>query len=95
MKLIDFLIGLTLMNAMPHFVLGVWKARMISAFGFGNTQNIIYGLLNFVVAMSLYIYEYGVDQILDNGIFVGALSVLVIYFITGKFWRDLFNKKMK
>jgi hypothetical protein len=35
---IDFLIGLTLMNAMPHFVLGVWKGRMLSAFGFGNAS---------------------------------------------------------
>ncbi len=25
MDLLDFLIGLTLINAMPHFVLGVWS----------------------------------------------------------------------
>lgn len=39
MNLIDLLIGLTLMNAMPHFILGVWKGRMLSAFGFGDYKN--------------------------------------------------------
>ena len=34
MNAIDFIIGLTLMNAMPHFVIGVWKGRILSAFAF-------------------------------------------------------------
>ena len=39
MNFIDFLIGATLMNAMPHYVLGIWQGRMFSAFGFGNRQS--------------------------------------------------------
>ena len=92
MTIIDFFIGLTLMNAMPHFVLGTWHARMFSAFGFGDRQNIAYGLLNFAISVSLYLYQYGLDHLINNGIYVGALAVLFIYFLTGHFWRNLFYK---
>jgi len=36
---------------MPHLVLGIWKARMFSAFGFGDKQNIAYGLLCFIISI--------------------------------------------
>lgn len=45
MNWIHFIISATLMNAMPHLVLGTWKGRMFSAFGFGDKQNIAYGFL--------------------------------------------------
>jgi hypothetical protein len=93
MNLIDFIIGATLMNAMPHLVLGIWKGRMISAFGFGNKQNIAYGFLCLVISVSLFTYQYGINKIFDNGIYSGALTILLIYFITGQFWYKLFNKK--
>jgi hypothetical protein len=72
MDVIDFFIGLTLMNAMPHFVLGIWKARMFSAFGFGDTKNILYGLLNFIISVGLFLYKYGMERLLANGIYAGA-----------------------
>ena len=93
MNIIDLLIGLTLMNAMPHFVLGIWKGRMLSAFGFGNTKNILYGLLNFVISLSLFVSRYGIEQLLKNGIYLGALLILIIYFLTGSFWYTLFRQK--
>lgn len=93
MNLIDFIIGLTLMNALPHFVLGIWKRRMLSAFGFGNLQNILYGLLNFVISLSLYLYQYGMDHLLSNGIYLGALTLVVIYFLTSKVLFNIFNKQ--
>lgn len=93
MDLVDFLIGATLMNAMPHFVLGIWKGRMFSAFGFGNWQNILYGISNFVIALGLFQFKYGFAQLLQHGIFVGALSILVIYLFTGQFWYSLFREK--
>ncbi len=92
MDLIDFLIGFTLMNAMPHFVLGVWGGRMFSAFGFGNNQNIAYGLLNFLISISLFLFRHGIEGLWENGLFAGAGLVLVIYFLTGHFWRNLFQK---
>lgn len=93
MTLIDFIIGATLMNAMPHLVLGIWKARIFSAFGFGDMKNIAYGLLCFGTSIGLFIYKYGVAAIPDNGIYTGALAILVIYILTGHFWYKLFNKK--
>lgn len=95
MTWIDFVIGATLMNAMPHLVLGIWKGRMFSAFGFGNKQNIAYGFLCLVFSLGLYIYQYGANKILDNGIYLGALTLLLIYFVSGHIWYKLFNNNKK
>lgn len=95
MNWIDFIIGATLMNAMPHLVLGIWKGRMFSAFGFGDKQNIAYGFLCLTISLVLFIYKYGADKIFDNGIYSGALALLLIYFLTGQFWYRLFNNKDK
>jgi len=83
------------MNAMPHYVLGIWKRRMLSAFGFGNTQNIMYGLLNFTISIGLYLYQYGLNHLLSNGIYLGAVTMLVIYFLTSKVLFNVFNKSPK
>ena len=92
MTIVDFLIGLTLMNAMPHFVLGVWRGRMLSAFGFGDIKNILYGILNFTISVGLFLYKYGLEKLQENGIFAGALVLLVIYFLTGQYWYSTFHK---
>jgi len=91
--ILDFIIGATLMNAMPHLVLGIWKGRMFSIFGFGNKQNIAYGSLCLIASISLYIYNHGLEKMLEDKIYCGALALLLIYFITGKFWYWLFNKR--
>src|SRR5690349_17350262 len=93
MDIVDFIIGLTLMNAMPHFVLGIWKGRMFSAFGFGDLQNISYGLLNAAISLGLFLYKHGPEQLLVNGIYTGALTLLVIYFLTGRFWYSIFHER--
>ena len=93
MNIIDFIIGATLMNAMPHFVLGIWKGRMLSLFGFGNLKNILYGLMNFVISISLFIYQHGIAQLFQNSIYAGAMILLVIYFLTGWFWHSIFHQK--
>jgi len=82
-----------LMNAMPHFLLGTWKVRMLSAFGFGNTKNIMYGVLNFLLSLGLFVYKYGMEKIIQDGIYAGALTLLIIYFLTGWFWYSIFQKK--
>jgi hypothetical protein len=93
MNLIDFIIGLTLINTIPHFVLGIWKGRMLSAFGFSSTANIVYGILNFVVSIILFLHRYGIDGLLSNGIYLGALFVLICYFVVGKLCYNYFHKK--
>ena len=93
MDIIDFLIGLTMVNAIPHFVLGVWKGRMLSLFGFGNKQNIAYGVLNFILSFSLFHYKYGIDSVLENGMFVGGMFVVIAYFIIGQFLYKIWHEK--
>lgn len=92
---IDFLIGVTTVNAIPHFVLGVWKGRILGGLGYGNKANIIYGLLNFILGISLFIYEYGLDAILKNGIFLGAITVVLSYFIFGRLLYRIWNTEEK
>ena len=91
-SLTDFIIGLTLMNAMPHFVLGTFQARMLSGFGYGDRANILYGLFNFTISIVLYIYTYSLSGLLSGGLYLGALAVLLIYFTTGKFLFNLFRE---
>ena len=91
MSVLDFLAGFFLMNAMPHFVLGVWKGRMLSAFGMSPTGNIVYGLLNFTASISLFSYQHGLASLAEQGIYAGALSVLVTYFVTARFFYERFR----
>lgn len=93
MNWIDFIIGLTLINTIPHFVLGIWKGRMFSGLGFGNTANITYGFINFITSISLFLYTYGVEGLIKNGIYMGALFVLISYFIVGKLCYNHFHKR--
>ena len=93
MTALDLVIGITLMNAMPHFILGTWRQRMINAFGFGDRGNMVYGLLNYAVSLSLFLYLYGWAGLMDNGIYMGASIIVLIYFCTSWFWRRLFSLK--
>ena len=97
---IDFIIGLTLVNTLPHFVLGIWKGRMFSGLGFGNKQNVLYGLLNFAISVGLFIFEYGMVGLIENSMYLGALFVIVSYFTVGKicykrFHESYFSEKDK
>ncbi|MDX1665606.1 MAG: hypothetical protein R3350_00165 [Saprospiraceae bacterium] len=91
MNFIDFLIGFTLMSAMPHFILGVYKGRIPSLFGFGPKANIIYALVNLFASIGLFTYKYGPEEILYNGIYFGALFVLILYFLLGKTFYRYFH----
>ncbi|SNR81989.1 hypothetical protein [Dokdonia pacifica] len=92
-SIIDFLIGLTLINTIPHFVLGIWKGRMFSGLGFGNTQNILYGVLNLVISICLFVYKYGFEGMIQNSMYLGALFVIFSYFIVGNICYTYFHKK--
>lgn len=81
------------MNAMPHFVLGVWKAKMLSGFGTGNKKNIVWGLLNFIISISLFIFRHGFNGFKENPIYSGALLVLITFFFTSSFWAKHYQKK--
>ncbi|MEM8887598.1 MAG: hypothetical protein AAGD28_06395 [Bacteroidota bacterium] len=80
---------------MLHTLLGYWKGRMLSAFGYGDKQNIAYGALNLVISLSLYLYKHGVDHLLSNGIYLGAVAVLLIVLVFGRFLYQMFNPSQK
>ncbi|MFT5723622.1 MAG: hypothetical protein ACI9JN_000739 [Bacteroidia bacterium] len=92
MNIMDFFIGLTLMNAMPHFILGIWKQPMLSGFGLGNMKNIVWGLTNLVISIGLFLYKYGLEGIKENGIYAGGLLIVVTFVFTSKFWRNRYLK---
>lgn len=89
----DFLIGFFLMNAMPHLIFGIIRLRFLSLFGFSAMGNLLYALVNLGVAGTLYHYQYGISFIKHNSILLGALTVLLIYMITGRFFVGLFQPK--
>ncbi|HEV8191457.1 MAG TPA: hypothetical protein VGP82_08220, partial [Ktedonobacterales bacterium] len=47
----------------------------------------------FVVSLGLFLARYRPDQLFTNGIYAGALCILVIYLLTGRFWYSLFRDK--
>lgn len=91
MSFVDIAIGFLLMNAMPHFILGMWRQPMMSGLGKSPRANIGYGLLNFAGSAGLFLYTYGLDGLADNGIYVGALIILLTYFGTSHIWRRRFS----
>lgn len=95
LTLLNFLIGFFLMNAMPHWIMGLTKTRFLSAFGFTPQANIVYSFLNTAIALSLFVWGYGTEALLSNGVFVGAAAMLLIYYLTGKFFVDFFHNNYK
>lgn len=93
MNLIDFIIGGLLMNAMPHFIFGITKVKYLGMFGFSTTGNIIYSMLQFVVCMILFHIQYGITHLFENGMFVGGLTVLILFYLFGKMLFTIFNRE--
>ena len=45
--------------------------------------------------IGLFVYRYGAEQLTQNGIYAGALTILVIYFLTAAFGTTSFTKDTK
>lgn len=95
MNLIDFIIGGLIANAMPHLIFGLTKAHFLGLFGYTPKGNILYAALSLILALALFFYQYGIDKLFENGFLLGALAVLVSYFILGKFLVTFYAKKEK
>ena len=78
---------------MPHLLFGLMGLRFLSAFGFSAIGNLLYAVLNIIVAGLLYHYQYGLESIVDDATVLGALTVLVIYLFTGRLFIQLFQEK--
>lgn len=90
---IDFLIGFFLMNAMPHMLFGLLNIRFLSLFGFSNWGNVAYAFLNVIAALFLYHREYGIEVLANDGVILGAMSILLIYLFSVRFFYTRFHKK--
>ena len=93
MNFIDFLIGFTLMNAMPHFTAAIFEIRFLAAYGFSEKANLAYSITNLLGSLGLFHFQYGIETILDHGIYVGVIAMLVIYYAVGKYCYNLFHKR--
>jgi len=91
--LLDFLIGVLLMNSLPHFVLGITKTRFLGMFGYKPIANIWYSVVQFILAMVLFHVQHGIETILTNGIFLGAACTCLLFLIFGKTILKFYLKK--
>jgi hypothetical protein len=95
MNLIDFLIGALLVNAMPHLIFGLTNTHFLGMFGYSPKGNITYAVLQFMLSLVIFSYNYGVDALLENGFLIGAVTVLLLYFIFGKILVTFYGKQDK
>lgn len=93
LNILDFLTGFFLMNAMPHLIFGIIRLRFLSLFGFSAIGNLIYALVSIGAAVGIYHHQYDILSMKQDGILLGALTILVIYMITGRFFVGLFQQK--
>lgn len=82
--LLDFITGVLLMNALPHFVLGITKTRFLGMFGYKPIANIWYSIVQFALALVLFHINHGIETILKNGIVLGAACTCLLFLIFGK-----------
>ncbi|MGH1384755.1 hypothetical protein [Kordia sp.] len=95
MNLIDFIIGALIANAIPHLIFGLTNTHFLGMFGYSAKGNILYAVLQFIIAVALYSYYYGYATLLENGFVLGGITVLVLYFIFGKVLVAYYGKQEK
>jgi len=64
---------------------------MLTAVGFGNSKNILYALVNLGISVGLFLYRYGLETLMSNGIYVGGLTVALAFVILGKPMCKIFH----
>ena len=93
MTLLDFLIGALLANAMPHLIFGLTKTHFLGMFGYSSKGNIIYAIVQLILCLALFLFNYGYKELTDNGYLLGGITVLILYFIFGKFLVKFYGKR--
>lgn len=95
MTLTDFIIGGLLANAMPHLIFGLTKTHFLGLFGYSPKGNITYAVLQFILCIILFCYNYGYKTVLENGYLMGGITVLILYFVFGKILVQFYGKQEK
>ena len=93
MNIVDFIIGVLIVNSLAHYIFGITKTRYLGLFGYSSKGNIAYGVLQFVVAIVLLLINNSFEEILSNGFVVGGLLVLMLFLVFGRFTLKLFGDK--
>lgn len=79
--LIDILIGLFAANAIPHFLIGKFDARILGLFGYGAKANLAYSYFCMAIALGLFHYQYGITQLAEHGMLIGVLLVVFGFYL--------------
>jgi len=95
MNLVDFFIGGLLVNAMPHLVFGLTKTHFLGMFGYSSKGNIAYAVVQFVVCLVLFYFNYGFEGLFENGYLLGGIVVLGLYFVFGNILVKFYGKQEK
>ena len=90
--IIDFFIGLTVANAIPHFLVGAAGIRFLGLFGYGDKANMAYGLVSIAASLLLFHFNYGIVNLFDFPMYLGALFVAISYVFGSKLLLKLFAK---
>ena len=93
MTLIDFVIGVLLINAIPHLIFGLTKTHFLGMFGYSPKGNIIYAILQFVGCVMLIVFNYGYSELMKNGYLIGGITVFILYLVFGKFLIKFYGEQ--
>ncbi len=91
--IIDFLIGLTVANSIPHFLVGAAGIRFLGMFGYGDKANMAYSLVSIAASLVLFHINYGIMNLFSKPMYVGALFVAVAYVFSSHVLVKIFAKK--
>jgi len=83
------------MNSMPHLIFGLTKTHFLGLFGYKPQGNIIYGVLQLCIALFLFVFNYNMESLYNNGFLVGCITVLVLYIILGKTIINFYSKNIE
>ncbi len=93
MNIIDFFIGVLIVNAMPHLIFGLTNTHFLGLFGYSPKGNISYAILQFIICLVLLYFNYTQKELLNNGYLIGGVTVLCLYFIFGKMLVKFYEKQ--
>lgn len=93
LPIIDFFIGLTLVNIIPHYLVGILKIRFLGLYGFGAKQNIAYAWTSLLASFVLFHINYGLTSIMDHLWYAGGLFAALAYLLLGKILVKFFREK--
>lgn len=79
--IIDFIIGVLLLGSLFHLSFALWNIKVVSPFGASKQSNAVYGFSVLIISVALFVYNHGLEALLQNGIYLGGL--FAVFFTIG------------